>query len=165
MIISEDEPNTIIAARKGSPLVIGIGKNEHFLGSDASPFIEYTNEVVYINDYEIAIVKPTELILKNIGNEIQTPLITKLDLELASIEKNGYDHFMLKEIMEQPETINDCLRGRVLLESKEIKMAGIEKYIHNFKNAQRIIIVSCGTSWHAGLYAEYIIEELCRIPC
>ena len=164
LIISEDEPNTIIAARKGSPLVIGIGKNEHFLGSDASPFIEYTNEVVYINDYEIAIVKPTELILKNIGNEIQTPLITKLDLELASIEKNGYDHFMLKEIMEQPETINDCLRGRVLFESKEIKMAGIEKYIHNFKNAQRIIIVSCGTSWHAGLYAEYIIEELCRIP-
>src|SRR6478752_9345480 len=113
LLIDKDDTETIIAARKGSPLVIGIGKNEHFLASDASPIIEYTKEVVYVNDYEIAIVKEDELILKNLGNERQTPFITKLDMELAAIEKGGYDHFMLKEIHEQPDTIFDCLRGRL----------------------------------------------------
>ena len=102
VLIDQDNPDTLIAARKGSPLVIGIGKDEHFLASDASPIIEYTKEVVYVNDYEIAIIKPDELILKNLGNEKQTPFITKLDMELAAIEKGGYDHFMLKEIFEQP---------------------------------------------------------------
>ena len=164
LLISNDDPETIIAARKGSPLVIGIGKGEHFLASDASPIIEYTKEVVYVNDYEIAIVKPDELILKNLGNEKQTPFITKLDMELAAIEKGGYDHFMLKEIHEQPNTIFDCLRGRLLTQSGQIMMAGIENNLEAFTKAQRIIIVACGTSWHAGLIAEYLIEELCRIP-
>lgn len=164
LLISKDDPETIIAARKGSPLVIGIGKGEHFLASDASPIIEYTKEVVYVNDYEVAIVKPDELILKNLGNEKQTPFITKLDMELAAIEKGGYDHFMIKEINEQAETIQDCLRGRLLPEQGEIKMSGIENNIEALKNAQRIVMVACGTSWHAGLIAEYMIEELCRIP-
>src|SRR5690606_34775728 len=164
VIIDEDNPGTLIAARKGSPLVIGIGKGEHFLASDASPIIEYTKEVVYVNDYELAIVKPDELVLKNLGNERVTPYIQKLDLELAAIEKEGYDHFMLKEIFEQPKTIFDCLRGRLDAEAGIITMAGVENHIDQLKNASRIIIIACGTSWHAGLLAEYIFEELCRIP-
>ena len=164
LLISADDPQTIIAARKGSPLVIGVGKGEHFLGSDASPMLEYTKEVVYVNDYELAIVKPGELILKNLGNEKITPFITKLDMELAAIEKGGYDHFMLKEIFEQPSTIHDCLRGRLDAAAGTITMSGVENNIEHFKNAKRIIIVACGTSWHAALLAEYIIEELCRIP-
>lgn len=164
LLVEQDNPDTIIAARKGSPLVIGIGKGEHFLASDASPIIEYTKEVVYVNDYELAIVRPDELILKNLGNEKITPYITKLDMELAAIEKGGYDHFMLKEIFEQPSTIFDCLRGRLDLEKQAIIMGGVQEHIEQLKNAQRIIIVACGTSWHAGLVAEYILEELCRIP-
>ncbi len=164
LLISKDDPETIIAARKGSPLVIGIGKGEHFLASDASPIIEYTKEVVYVNDYEIAIVRADELILKNLGNEKQTPFITKLDMELAAIEKGGYEHFMLKEIHEQPDTIFDCLRGRLLPQTGQIIMSGVDNHIDALKNAQRILIVACGTSWHAGLIAEYQIEELCRIP-
>jgi len=164
LLLDEDNPDTIIAARKGSPLVIGIGKDEHFLGSDATPMLEYTKEVVYVNDYEIAIVKATELILKNLGNERQTPYITKLDMELAAIEKGGYEHFMLKEIFEQPGTIYDCLRGRLDATAGTITMSGVQNNIESLKNANRIIIVACGTSWHAGLIAEYIIEELCRIP-
>ncbi len=164
LLIHRDDPDTIIAARKGSPLVIGIGKGEHFLASDASPIIEYTKDVVYVNDYQIAIVKPDELILKNLGNEKETPFITKLDMELAAIEKGGYEHFMLKEIFEQPTTILDCLRGRLDVERNYIKMSGIQRYAEQIMNAPRIIIIACGTSWHAGLVAEYIIEELCRIP-
>lgn len=164
LLIDEQDPDTIIAARKGSPLVIGIGKGEHFLASDASPIIEYTKEVVYVNDYEIAIVRADELILKNLGNEKQTPFIQQLDMELAAIEKGGYDHFMLKEINEQPDTIFDCLRGRLLSHSGQIVMGGVENNIDTLVNAQRIVIVACGTSWHAGLVAEYFFEELCRIP-
>ncbi len=164
LLIDKNEPDTIIAARKGSPLVIGIGKGEHFLASDASPIIEYTKEVVYVNDYEIAIVKADELILKNLGNEKQTPFITKLDMELAAIEKGGYDHFMLKEINEQPDTIFDCLRGRLLAHNGQINLSGVDNHIDILKNAQRIVMVACGTSWHAGLVAEYLFEELCRIP-
>ncbi len=164
LLIDKDDPHTIIAARKGSPLVIGIGKNEHFLASDASPIIEYTKEVVYVNDYEIAIVRADELILKNLGNEKQTPFITKLDMELAAIEKGGYDHFMLKEIFEQPQTIYDCLRGRLDADKGTITMSGIQQYAEQIMNAPRIIMIACGTSWHAGLVAEYIFEELCRIP-
>ncbi len=119
---------------------------------------------MYVNDYEIAIVKADELILKNLGNEKQTPFITKLDMELAAIEKGGYDHFMLKEINEQPETIFDCLRGRLISQSGQIIMSGVEDNIDALKNAQRIVMVACGTSWHAGLIAEYFFEELCRIP-
>lgn len=164
LLIDKNDPSTIIAARKGSPLVIGIGKGEHFLASDASPIIEYTKEVVYVNDYQIAIVRADELILKNLGNEIETPFITRLDMELAAIEKGGYDHFMLKEIYEQPNTIYDCLRGRLKPEEGRIIMGGVENHVEKLANASRIIIVACGTSWHAGLVAEYLFEELCRIP-
>jgi glucosamine--fructose-6-phosphate aminotransferase (isomerizing) len=164
LLIDASDPETIIAARKGSPLVIGVGKGEHFLGSDASPMLEYTKEVVYVNDYELAIVRPNELILKNLGNEKITPFVTKLDMELAAIEKGGYNHFMLKEIFEQPSTIHDCLRGRLDASAGTITMSGIDQNMEAFKSASRIIIVACGTSWHAGLLAEYIIEELCRIP-
>lgn len=164
LLIDEDDPQTIIAARKGSPLVIGIGKGEHFLGSDASPMLEYTKEVVYVNDYELAIVKPDELILKNLGNEKLTPFVQKLDIELAAIEKGGYDHFMLKEINEQSDTVFDCLRGRLDAEKGTITMAGVENNIDKLVAAKRIIIIACGTSWHAGLVAEYIFEELCRTP-
>jgi glutamine---fructose-6-phosphate transaminase (isomerizing) len=164
VLLDQDNPDTIIAARKGSPLVIGVGKGEHFLASDASPIIEYTKEVVYVNDYELAILKPDELVLKNLGNEKITPFIQKLDLELAAIEKGGYEHFMLKEIFEQPDTIFDCLRGRLDVSSAIITMAGVQTNMEHIKNAKRIIMVACGTSWHAALLAEYIFEELCRIP-
>src|SRR3984893_981925 len=164
VLLDKDHPDTIIAARKGSPLVIGIGKGEHFLASDASPIIEYTKEVVYVNDYELAILKSEELILKNLGNEKLTPFIQKLDLELTAIEKGGYDHFMLKEIFEQPDTIFDCLRGRLDATKGPITMSGVQQNIDKLSKAKRIIMVACGTSWHAGLIAEYIIEEICRIP-
>lgn len=163
LLIDKDLPDTIIAARKGSPLVIGIGNNAHYLGSDASPMLAYTKEVVYINDYELAIVRPDELILKNLGNERVTPFVQKLDIELAAIEKGGYDHFMLKEIFEQPQTIFDSLRGRLDSDLQHITLSGVDKIKDKLMEANRIIIVACGTSWHAGLLAEYVIEELCRI--
>ncbi len=164
LLVDKDHPDTIIAARKGSPLVIGIGKGEHFLASDASPIIEYTKEVVYVNDYEIAIIKPDELILKNLGNEKQTPFIQELDMELAALEKGGYEHFMLKEINEQPETVFDCLRGRLHVGAGSITMSGVDNHLDALVNAPRIIMVACGTSWHAGLIAEYLFENICRIP-
>jgi glutamine---fructose-6-phosphate transaminase (isomerizing) len=164
VLLDRDNPDTIIAARKGSPLVIGIGKGEHFLASDASPIIEYTKEVVYVNDYELAIIKCDELILKNLGNEKITPFVQKLDLELTAIEKGGFDHFMLKEIFEQPDTIFDCLRGRLDVTKSTITMAGVQNNLEKLVKTRRIIIVACGTSWHAGLIAEYIFEEICRIP-
>jgi glutamine---fructose-6-phosphate transaminase (isomerizing) len=163
LLLDSDDPETIIAARKGSPLVIGVGKGEHFLGSDASPMLEYTKEVVYVNDYELAIIRPDELILKNLGNEKITPYVQKLDMELAAIEKGGYEHFMLKEIFEQPQTIYDCLRGRLDAEAGTITMSGIDQYATQIMSANRIVMVACGTSWHAGLVAEYIFEELCRL--
>lgn len=163
LLVEQNAPDTILAARKGSPLVIGVGKGEHFLGSDASPMLEYTKEVVYVNDYELAIIRPDELILKNLGNEVLTPYVQKLDIELAAIEKGGYDHFMLKEIFEQPQTIYDCLRGRLDAHKNKITLSGIEQYAKEICNANRIIMVACGTSWHAGLTAEYIFEECCRI--
>lgn len=163
LLLDADDPETIIAARKGSPLVIGVGKGEHFLGSDASPMLEYTKEVVYVNDYELAIIRPDELILKNLGNEKLTPYVQKLDLDLAAIEKGGYEHFMLKEIFEQPQTIYDCLRGRLDADAGTITMSGIQQYADQIIKANRIIMIACGTSWHAGLVAEYIFEELCRI--
>ena len=163
LLIDIDLPDTIIAARKGSPLVIGIGDNEHFLGSDASPMLAYTKDVVYINDYELAIITSNELILKNIGNERVTPFIQRLDLNLSQIEKGGYEHFMLKEIFEQPQTINDSFRGRLDVSAHSITLSGLDTVLTKLDQAQRIVIVGCGTSWHAGLLAEYIIEELCRI--
>lgn len=163
LLLSKDHSDTLFAARKGSPLVIGIGKNEHFLGSDASPMLEYTKEVVYINDYELAIITPEQLILKNLGNETVTPYIQKLDLELAAIEKGGYDHFMIKEIYEQPQAITDSLRGRLDPIELTLRLSGLEKIKDKLLQAHRIIIVACGTSWHAGLLAEYWIEELARV--
>lgn len=163
LLLAKDYPDTLFAARKGSPLVIGIGNGEHFLGSDASPMLEYTKEVVYINDYELAIVNPDQLILKNLGNEVLTPYVQKLDLELAAIEKGGYEHFMIKEIHEQPQAIFDSLRGRLDSENLSITLSGLEKIKDKLTVAKRIVIVACGTSWHAGLLAEYWIEELCRV--
>lgn len=163
LFVDKTHPDTIIAARKGSPLVIGIGKNEHLLGSDASSMLAYTKEVVYINDYELAIVKPDELILKNLGNERITPFVQKLDMELAAIEKGNYDHFMLKEIHEQPHTIQDSLRGRLQPDTVGITMSGVEHIADKLRTAHRIVIVACGTSWHAGLIGEYLIEALCRL--
>ena len=164
IVMEEGFPNRLIAARKGSPLVIGVGDGEHFLASDASPIIEYTKKVIYVNDYELAIISPDEIILKNLGNEPITPYIQQLDMELAQIEKGGFDHFMLKEIFDQPGSLTDCLRGRLDMENLTLTLAGVEEHMSVFSQAKRIIIVACGTSWHAGLVAEYMIETLCRIP-
>ena len=163
LILSKEYPDTLFAARKGSPLVIGIGKGEHFLGSDASPMLEFTKEVVYINDYELAIINPDQLILKNLGNETLTPYVQKLDIELAAIEKGGYEHFMIKEIHEQPQAIFDSLRGRLDADNLSITLSGLDTIKDKLIAARRVIIVACGTSWHAGLLAEYWIEELCRV--
>ena len=163
LLLDSEMPDTIIAARKGSPLVIGVGENEHFLGSDASPMLAYTKDVVYINDYEMVIVRPDELILKNLVNENLTPFVQRLDLDLAAIEKGGYEHFMLKEIFEQPQTIFDSFRGRLDVEQTMLTLSGLERIKDKLLAARRIIIVACGTSWHAGLLAEYLIEELCRV--
>ncbi len=164
VIMSVDEPNSLIAARKGSPLVIGLGKNEFFLASDATPIIEYTNEVVYINDHEIVVIKDNLLKIKNIQDVAMTPYIQTLDMELEAIEKGGYEHFMLKEIFEQPKSIKDCFRGRLNAAKGSLVLGGIREYANKIVNADRIIIIACGTSWHAGLVAEYIFEEFCRIP-
>ena len=163
-IISLEHPSLMIAARKGSPLVVGLGKNEFFVASDATPIIEYTNEVVYLDDQEIAIIKDNNLTIKNIEDVEMKPYIQKLDMELESIEKGGFDHFMLKEIFEQPKSIGDCLRGRLRSSSGQLHLGGIADYTNKVLNADRILIIACGTSWHAGLVAEYIFEEYCRIP-
>ena len=164
IVMENGFPNRLIAARKGSPLVIGVGEGEHFLASDASPIIEYTKKVIYVNDYELAIISKDEIILKNLGNEPITPYIQQLDMELAQIEKGGFDHFMLKEIFDQPASLTDCLRGRLDSENQILTLAGIDQHLSIFTEAKRIVIVACGTSWHAGLVAEYMIEALCRIP-
>jgi len=164
VVLSKDAPNQLIAARKGSPMVIGIGEGEFFIASDATPIIEYTNEVVYVNDYEIAVIRDGQLEIRSKEDVSQTPYIQKLEMELDSIEKGGYEHFMLKEIFEQPRSILDSMRGRLELEAGHLNMGGIRAYEQKFVNAQRIIIVACGTSWHAGLVAEYLIEDLARIP-
>lgn len=164
VVISHDSPTQLVAARKGSPLVIGVGQGEYFLASDATPIIEYTNEVVYLNDFEIAVIRDGKLDIRTKEDVVQTPYIQKLELELESIEKGGYPHFMLKEIFEQPRSILDSMRGRLVAENTQLTMSSIREYATRFKNADRIIIVACGTSWHAGLVAEYLIEELARIP-
>ena len=164
VIMSHEDPNLLIAARKGSPLVIGIGKDEFFMASDATPIIEYTNEVVYLNDLEIAVVNDGKLRIKTVQDLPKTPYIQKLEMELETIEKGGFDHFMLKEICEQPRSIKDCLRGRLDSQSGRLILGGIREYVNKLANADRIVIVACGTSWHAGLVAEYMFEEFCRIP-
>jgi glucosamine--fructose-6-phosphate aminotransferase (isomerizing) len=164
VIMSLENPNLLIAARKGSPLVIGVGKNEFFMASDATPIIEYTNDVVYLNDLEIAIIDNGKLKIKTVQDLPMTPYIQKLEMELETIEKGGFDHFMLKEICEQPRSIKDCLRGRLDSQSGRLVLGGIREYVNKLANTDRIVIVACGTSWHAGLVAEYMFEEFCRIP-
>lgn len=164
IVISEDDPNLLIAGRKGSPLVIGIGQDEYFIASDPTPLIEYTNEVVYLNDQEIATMTPGELSIKTIEDVQLTPYIQKVEMELATLEKGGYEHFMLKEIFEQPNSISDCMRGRLDPDKGSLVLGGIHNYANALTNAKRIIIIACGTSWHAGLVAEYLFEEYCRIP-
>jgi glucosamine--fructose-6-phosphate aminotransferase (isomerizing) len=164
VIMSTEEPDLLIAARKGSPMVLGVGKGEYFIASDATPIIEYTKNVIYLNDNEIAYIKRDELLIKNIDNVIQTPYIQELDMKLEALEKGGYDHFMLKEIYEQARSIRDCLRGRIYPSQGKVQLGGIAGYTEKLKNVDRIIIVACGTSWHAGLVGEYLIEEYARIP-
>lgn len=164
VIMSLENADLLIAARKGSPLVIGVGKDEYFIASDATPIIEYTNEVVYLNDFEIAVIDDGKLKIKTIEDAPMTPYIQKLEMELEAIEKGGFDHFMLKEICEQPRSIKDCLRGRLDSQSGRLVLGGIREYVNKLANAERIVIVACGTSWHAGLVAEYMFEEFCRIP-
>jgi glucosamine--fructose-6-phosphate aminotransferase (isomerizing) len=160
------KPNEIVAARLGSPLAIGVGENEFFIASDASPFLEYTNNALYLEDEEMAVIRLHKpLKIRNIKDDkIVSPYIQELKINLEQIEKGGYDHFMLKEIFEQPNAIKDTYRGRLLIDEGIIKMAGVEDNMGKFLNANRIIIIACGTSWHAGLVAEYIIEDLARIP-
>lgn len=164
VIMSADEPDLLIAARKGSPMVIGVGKGEYFIASDATPIVEYTKNVIYLNDNEIAYIHRESLLVKNIDNVVQTPYIQKLDLQLEALEKGGYDHFMLKEIYEQPRSIRDCMRGRIYPSQGKLQLGGLKEYTEKLKNLDRIIIVACGTSWHAGLVGEYLIEEYARVP-
>lgn len=164
VIMSADDPDLLIAARKGSPLVLGVGKKEYFIASDATPIVEYTKNVIYLNENEIAYIKRDELLIKSIDNIVQTPYIQELELKLEMLEKGGYDHFMLKEINEQPRSIRDCMRGRIYPSEGHVQLGGIKEYAEKLKNIDRIIIVACGTSWHAGLVGEYLIEEYARIP-
>ncbi|MBU3659347.1 MAG: glutamine--fructose-6-phosphate transaminase (isomerizing) [Flavobacteriales bacterium] len=165
VVISKDNPNQLVAARKSSPLVVGIGnEGDFFLASDATPIIEYTKRVVYLNDEEIAVVDLNEgLRIFNIGNQEKTPFIQKLEMELEALEKGGYEHFMLKEIHEQPRSIQDCLRGRVNTNEGWVALRGLLDYEKKMIQAKRLIIVACGTSWHAALVGEYLIEDLARI--
>jgi len=164
VIMSEDEPDLLIAARKGSPMVIGVGKGEYFVASDATPIVEYTKNVIYLNDNEIAYIRREDLLIKNIDNTVQTPYIHELDLKLDALEKGGFDHFMIKEIYEQPRSIRDCMRGRIYPQKGQVQLGGLKEYAEKLKNIDRIIIVACGTSWHAGLVGEYLIEEYARVP-
>jgi len=164
-LLDKRNPDTIIAARKQSPLVVGIGENEFFLGSDASPIIEYTDQVVYLEDGNIAVIqRGKELKVVNIYNNTLSPEIKTVDISLGQIEKGGYPHFMLKEIFEQPECLTNCMRGRVNVEANNVTLSAVIDNKEQLLNAQRIIIVACGTSWHAGLIGKQILENLCRIP-
>lgn len=165
VVMDKNNPNQIVAARKSSPLVLGIGDKEFFVASDASPIIKYTKKVVYLNDEEIAVVnRDGSFLVKNIHDEIQQPVIQELDLQIEHLEKGGYDHFMLKEIMEQPTTIFESMRGRINAEEGWVSLGGLDEHLHRILNAKRIIFVACGTSWHSALIAEYLIEDLARIP-
>ncbi|MCF8459352.1 MAG: glutamine--fructose-6-phosphate transaminase (isomerizing) [Flavobacteriales bacterium] len=164
-VMDKSDPNVIIGAKKGSPMVVGIGKNEFFLASDATPIIEYTNEVVYLEDEQIVELRVgQDPIVRSIENEVMTPYIHELEMKLEALEKGGYEHFMLKEIFEQPRSISDSMRGRYHVQSGTVTLGGISDYEQKMANAKRIIIVACGTSWHAGLVGEYLIEDLARIP-
>lgn len=165
VVLDKNDPNTLIAAKKGSPMVIGIGEDEFFIASDASPIVEYTKNVVYLDDEQVAIIRRGEEVKLRTIKDKEIPLyVHELEMELEAIEKGGYEHFMLKEIYEQPRSVMDSMRGRLNAAEGKVQLGGIVDHLGKFKNAKRIIIIACGTSWHAGLVAEYIFEEYARIP-
>lgn len=165
VVMDKNDPDTLIAAKKGSPMVIGIGNDDYFIASDASPIVEYTKNVVYLEDEQVAIIRRgQELKIRNLKDKEITPYVQELTLELEAIEKGGYDHFMLKEIYEQPKSVRDSMRGRLNADDGEITLGGIVDHEGKFKKAKRIIFIACGTSWHAGLVGEYLFEEYARIP-
>lgn len=165
VVIDKTNPNQLIAARKGSPLVIGIGDGEFFVASDATPIIEYTKNVIYLDEQEYAVInRDNSYTIKTLGNVEKTPAIQELEMSLEMIEKGGFEHFMLKEIYEQPKVIADCLSGRMSATQGWIKLGGLSEYINRIENAERILITACGTSWHSGLIGEYLIEDLARVP-
>ena len=165
VVVSIDDPETLIAAKKGSPLIIGIGDDDFYAASDGSAIVEYTRRVVYLNDGEMAILrKGKELCLKTIDDKAITPYVQELEINLSQLEKDGFEHYMLKEIYEQPNSIADSMRGRLNLKKEVVSLGGIIEYEETMLNARRIIIVACGTSYHAGLLAEYMFEDLVRIP-
>jgi glucosamine--fructose-6-phosphate aminotransferase (isomerizing) len=164
VIICTREPDRLFAAKKGSPLVIGVGEGENFIASDATPIVEYTQRVIYLNDDDIAIIKKDELILKTIRTEKIQPEVKEIDLKIGEIDKEGFAHFMLKEIFEQPRAIHDTFRGRLLPDNSGVMLGGLHNVLETITEAERIIIIACGTSWHAGLVGEYIFEEYTRIP-
>ncbi len=164
VVMDSEDPDKLVAARKSSPMVLGIGEEEFFFASDATPIIGHTNKVVYIEDEQIAIVNRNgDFTLKTIKNEIQSPFVHELEMEMANLEKGGYDYFMLKEIHEQPNSIADCMRGRLNVRKGLVKLGGIEEYLNRIVKAKRIVIIACGTSWHAGLVGEYLFEDLARL--
>ncbi len=165
VIISKNESDKLIAAKKGSPLVIGIGNGDFYIASDATPIVEYTKNVVYLNDYEIAVIKKNgNLDIRTTKNEKHTPYIQKLELNLSQLQKEGFEHFMLKEIYEQPRSIKDSMRGRLNVNKGLILLGGIADYEQKLINAEKIVIIACGTSWHAGLVGEYLLEDIARVP-
>ncbi len=164
LVLSSYEPDKIIAARRGSPLVLGISKNEFIISSDATAIIQYTSQVVYLSDNEIAIVTNNQFTTKTMNNQETKSIIHKLDLNLEQLEKNGFEHFMLKEIYEQPNTLNDAFRGRLLVDEGTIKLGGLRSVYDKFRNVRRLILTACGTSWHSALVGEYLIEHLAQIP-
>jgi glucosamine--fructose-6-phosphate aminotransferase (isomerizing) len=164
VVISKEDNTQLVAARKGSPLVVGVGQGEYFLASDATPIVEHTKQVIYLNDQEIVVIRNGELQIRTIDAIPITPYIQTLDMELAQIEKGGYPHFMLKEIFEQPKSLRDSMRGRINADKNHLVLGGLIEYQQKLINADRIIIVGCGTSWHAGLVGEYLFEEFARIP-
>lgn len=166
VVLDKNNPDQLIAAKKGSPLVVGLGQDkEFFIASDATPIIEYTKNVIYLDDEEIAILDRNDgFTLMNIKNQQKTPYVQELEMQLEVLEKGGYEHFMLKEIYEQPRSVRDSMRGRLRVDAGQVELGGIRDYIAKFVNAKRIIIVACGTSWHAGLVAEYLFEDLARVP-
>lgn len=165
VILSADDPKQLIVAKKGSPLLIGLGKNEYYVGSDGAPIVGYTKEVIYLEDEEVAVLHPDKsIMITNIKNEKKRAKVAQLELKLEQIEKGGFDHYMLKEIFEQPKAIKDSMRGRINVQKDVVSLGGIVEYENKMLNAKRFIIVACGTSWHAGLVGEYLIENLVRIP-
>ncbi|MBP7407510.1 MAG: glutamine--fructose-6-phosphate transaminase (isomerizing) [Flavobacteriales bacterium] len=165
VVMDRKSPDLLVAARKSSPLVIGIGENEHFLASDATPIVEHTKNVVYLEDGEMAVIdRHSGLKIRNVKNQDKTPFIHELEMHLEALEKGGYDHFMLKEIHEQPRSVRDSMRGRLNLAKGEVMLGGVKDYEQKLVNAKRILILGCGTSWHAGLVGEYLFEDLARIP-